>query len=140
MESPLLDHVYAEDGGTGATDATGAAATGADTNQRAGPNRVIVPFVACGDLQGFDSDQSYPLQLRGTKMEQEAARTVGLQAGASGAGSAAATSEYVYHAPVRTPIKPPYEVYMKLRHKHGVHAPIESHTVTPDAAGDAAKA
>ena len=28
-----------------------------------GVNRVIVPFLACGDLAGFDADQSYPLDL-----------------------------------------------------------------------------
>lgn len=30
-------------------------------NQLCGINRVVVPFVACGDLGGFDSDGSYPL-------------------------------------------------------------------------------
>jgi tRNA (cytidine32/guanosine34-2'-O)-methyltransferase len=29
-----------------------------------GPNRAIIPFVACGDLSGFDSDRTYPLQLK----------------------------------------------------------------------------
>lgn len=33
-----------------------------DGNELTGPNRVIVPFVACGDLSGFDADQSYSLQ------------------------------------------------------------------------------
>ncbi|KAM6995849.1 tRNA (cytidine(32)/guanosine(34)-2'-O)-methyltransferase [Passerculus sandwichensis] len=28
-----------------------------------GPSRVIVPFVACGDLSAFDPDRTYPLQL-----------------------------------------------------------------------------
>ena len=28
-----------------------------------GANRVIVPFLACGDLSGFDSDMTYPLHL-----------------------------------------------------------------------------
>lgn len=26
---------------------------------RTGPNRFIVPFISCGDLSGFDSDQNY---------------------------------------------------------------------------------
>ncbi|TKR68392.1 hypothetical protein L596_024382 [Steinernema carpocapsae] len=34
-----------------------------EINQLAGPNRVLVPFVACGDLSGFDSDRTYPLDL-----------------------------------------------------------------------------
>ncbi|PKC07925.1 FtsJ-domain-containing protein [Rhizophagus irregularis] len=31
-------------------------------NELLGPNRVIVPFIACGDLSGFDSDMTYPLE------------------------------------------------------------------------------
>jgi hypothetical protein len=34
-----------------------------DFNNLEGPNRVIVPFLACGDLSGFDSDKTYPLQV-----------------------------------------------------------------------------
>ena len=33
------------------------------TNTVAGPNRMIVPFVACGDLSTFDSDMTYPVQV-----------------------------------------------------------------------------
>ena len=32
-------------------------------NELTGVNRVIVPFLACGDLSGYDSDMTYPLQL-----------------------------------------------------------------------------
>ncbi|KAJ2787188.1 tRNA (uridine-2'-O-)-methyltransferase trm7 [Coemansia interrupta] len=32
-------------------------------NPIVGSNRVIVPFVACGDLRGFDSDMTYPLEI-----------------------------------------------------------------------------
>ncbi|XP_041876265.1 putative tRNA (cytidine(32)/guanosine(34)-2'-O)-methyltransferase [Corvus kubaryi] len=32
-------------------------------SQLAGPSRVIVPFVACGDLSAYDPDRTYPLQL-----------------------------------------------------------------------------
>ena len=35
------------------------------TAELGGSNAVVVPFVACGDLSGFDADQSYPLQLEG---------------------------------------------------------------------------
>lgn len=28
-----------------------------------GPAQIIIPFVACGDLQGFDSDRNYPLKV-----------------------------------------------------------------------------
>ena len=45
---PLLDHGYDSENAT-----------------LDGSNAVVVPFVACGDLSGFDADQSYPLQIEG---------------------------------------------------------------------------
>jgi len=33
------------------------------SNQLEGPNRVITPFLACGDLSGYDSDRTYSLQV-----------------------------------------------------------------------------
>uniref|UniRef100_A0A8C6NST5 Putative tRNA (cytidine(32)/guanosine(34)-2'-O)-methyltransferase n=1 Tax=Nothobranchius furzeri TaxID=105023 RepID=A0A8C6NST5_NOTFU len=47
MSNPLLDQTY-----------------DVDFNQLEGPNRVIVPFLACGDLSAFDSDRTYSLQVR----------------------------------------------------------------------------
>ncbi|XP_063050056.1 putative tRNA (cytidine(32)/guanosine(34)-2'-O)-methyltransferase [Engraulis encrasicolus] len=67
MSNPLLDHSY-----------------DVDFNQLEGPNRIIVPFLACGDLSGFDSDRTYPLQLDSSK-------------------------EYTYTPPTQPPIHPPYE-------------------------------
>nr|XP_033779302.1 putative tRNA (cytidine(32)/guanosine(34)-2'-O)-methyltransferase isoform X4 [Geotrypetes seraphini] len=46
MSNPLLDHCY-----------------DVDFNQLQGPNRIIVPFLACGDLSAYDSDRTYSLQL-----------------------------------------------------------------------------
>ena len=46
MKRPLMDEQYR-----------------AGVNSLVGVERVIVPFLACGDLSGFDSDQSYPLNL-----------------------------------------------------------------------------
>lgn len=34
-----------------------------DVNHKLKPNEFIVPFVACGDLQGYDADQNYPLEV-----------------------------------------------------------------------------
>ena len=34
-----------------------------DFNSLEGSNRVIVPFLACGDLSAYDSDKTYPLQV-----------------------------------------------------------------------------
>lgn len=73
MSNPLLDHKY-----------------DTDYNNLEGPNRVIVPFLACGDLSGFDSDRTYPLNLEQGK-------------------------DYVYHPPTQEPIKPPYEEACQLR-------------------------
>jgi len=62
MLNPLLDHQYT------------------DFNQLEGINRVIVPFLACGDLSAYDSDRTYSL----------------------GPG-------YQYHPPTQQPINPPYQ-------------------------------
>ena len=32
-----------------------------EAEMRGDVNRLIVPFLACGDLSGYDADQSYPL-------------------------------------------------------------------------------
>lgn len=37
--------------------------TDTDFNNLEGPNRVIVPFLACGDLSAYDSDRNYPLEV-----------------------------------------------------------------------------
>ena len=62
MLNPLLDHKYT------------------DFNQLEGINRVIVPFLACGDLSAYDSDRTYSLG-----------------------------PEYQYHPPTQQPINPPYQ-------------------------------
>eukprot|EP00053_Salpingoeca_punica_P012389 m.110985 g.110985 ORF g.110985 m.110985 type:complete len:296 (+) comp15935_c0_seq2:126-1013(+) len=71
MANPLLDHKYD------------------DANNLVGPNRTIVPFLACGDLSAYDSDMTYPLDLGGE------------------AGSA--QSQYRFLQPAQTPINPPYK-------------------------------
>ncbi|XP_037527388.1 putative tRNA (cytidine(32)/guanosine(34)-2'-O)-methyltransferase [Rhipicephalus sanguineus] len=48
------------------------------------PNRTMVPFVICGDLDGFDSDRTYPLKLDKDK-------------------------GYEFCKPVQPPIDPPYK-------------------------------
>uniref|UniRef100_A0A6Q2YQ99 Putative tRNA (cytidine(32)/guanosine(34)-2'-O)-methyltransferase n=1 Tax=Esox lucius TaxID=8010 RepID=A0A6Q2YQ99_ESOLU len=73
MSNPLLDHSY-----------------DVDFNQLEGPNRIIVPFLACGDLSAFDSDRTYPLQLD-------------------------ASEEYHYTPPTQPPIQPPYQQACHLR-------------------------
>lgn len=57
-----------------------------------GRQRVLVPFVACGDLSGYDADQSYPL----------------------GGGGGGAGPGYRTLPPVQPPIAPPYKTAMDL--------------------------
>jgi tRNA (cytidine32/guanosine34-2'-O)-methyltransferase len=66
---------------------------------------VIVPFVACGDIGGYDPDKSYPLEL-----ENE--------------------GEYVFHEPVQPPIHPNYYSYLQ-RQKDG-SANNSSNSTTTD--------
>eukprot|EP00041_Stephanoeca_diplocostata_P012498 m.209409 g.209409 ORF g.209409 m.209409 type:complete len:311 (-) comp18980_c0_seq3:184-1116(-) len=71
----------------------------ADFNSLTGVNRVIVPFLACGDLSAFDSDRTYPAAT--------AEPTPGL-------------------APTQVPINPPYKQFLDMRHglaKDGQEAP-----------------
>lgn len=70
MDSFLLDHKYGED------------------NELLGHSSLIVPFVACGDLSGFDADKSYPLELEGQE-------------------------EYAHLDPVQPPIQPNYSQYQQ---------------------------
>ncbi|KAG8249957.1 putative tRNA (cytidine(32)/guanosine(34)-2'-O)-methyltransferase [Homalodisca vitripennis] len=75
MANPLLDN------------------TNCDWSELNGINRLIVPFVACGDLSGYDSDTNYSLNLDG--------------------------KPYQYTAPTQLPISPPYEEAMSLITKLG---------------------
>ncbi|XP_053505059.1 putative tRNA (cytidine(32)/guanosine(34)-2'-O)-methyltransferase isoform X1 [Ictalurus furcatus] len=91
MSNPLLDHSY-----------------DVDFNQLEGPNRVIVPFLACGDLSAFDSDRTYPLQLDSEK-------------------------EYEYLPPTQPPIRPPYQQACHLR-KNNLLAKEDSPSAVLDGA------
>ncbi|XP_068027114.1 LOW QUALITY PROTEIN: tRNA (cytidine(32)/guanosine(34)-2'-O)-methyltransferase [Melanerpes formicivorus] len=63
--------------------------------QLRGPSRVIVPFVACGDLSCYDPDRTYPLQLDPQK-------------------------PYSYVPPRPPPIAPPYaQACAQRRHRPG---------------------
>lgn len=83
MSNPLLDHQY-----------------DVDFNNLEGPNRIIVPFLVCGDLSGFDSDRTYPLELETGK-------------------------EYVYHPPTQSPISPPYEKACNLNKTNKLSKPLD---------------
>ncbi|XP_054783517.1 putative tRNA (cytidine(32)/guanosine(34)-2'-O)-methyltransferase isoform X2 [Prosopis cineraria] len=55
-----------------------------------GPNKVYIPFLACGDLSGYDSDRSYPLPK-------------------------VAEGTYQSLDPVQPPIAPPYKRALELK-------------------------
>lgn len=84
MLSPRLDFRYGEE------------------NPLLGINSVVVPFVACGDLSGYDADKSYPLALEG--------------------------EEYSYKAPVQQPIRPAYESYQQRQAEQQQSKAADAHT------------
>ncbi|KAK1312863.1 hypothetical protein QJS10_CPA07g00039 [Acorus calamus] len=63
-----------------------------------GPNKVYIPFLACGDLCGYDSDRSYPLP------------------------TVAEGTSYQSLDPVQPPIAPPYKTALELKKAshHGI--------------------
>ena len=80
-----------------------------------GINRVIVPFIACGDLNTYDSDMTYPLNLDG--------------------------KEYFQLPPTQAPIKPPYEKACDLKKRnliqeHGLVETSVTVQVKPDINND----
>ncbi|KAJ1438753.1 cell division-like protein [Ochromonadaceae sp. CCMP2298] len=83
MNTLLLDHKYSAPG-----QSQGNGDMGDLGNELLGPAALVVPFVACGDLSGYDADKSYPLELEGE-------------------------STYIYHAPVQPPINPNYFTYQQ---------------------------
>lgn len=95
--------------------ALAAHAAGEGSAPEAVGDRAVVPFVACGDLSGLDSDASYPSELAGraaaaadAAMAAVAAATGGGFAGTT-PGQAAAKGSL---APVAPPIRPAYEAQM----------------------------
>lgn len=146
MTTPLLDHRYGDRPG----------------NAEVGTGRAIVPFMACGDLSGFDSDQSYPLKLRGAELEAADARlssvigtisdggasskpsgsgAAGTDAAggggvdAAGADGAGAADGYTYHAPRQRPINPPYQRYLDMRKEALARAERSVDAVVPAPTG-----
>jgi tRNA (cytidine32/guanosine34-2'-O)-methyltransferase len=66
--------------------------------------RVAVPFLACGDLSGWDADRNYALD-----------EAVAAAAGQEGAGSGSSSSGgYVSLDPVQPPTAPAYKTAMEL--------------------------
>ena len=67
-----------------------------DDSNLVGINRMIVPFLACGDLSGYDADQSYSLlEVSNNNVD--------------------INDDYSYHEPIQRPINPSYASYMQLK-------------------------
>lgn len=64
------------------------------------PNDVVVPFMACGDLSGYDADQSYDLPTYDDEVVDESGGGGGGWGGGGG---------YKPLEPVQPPIAPPYK-------------------------------
>jgi len=80
-----------------------------DYSDLQGVNKVIVPFMACGDLNSYDSDMTYPLSLEGR--------------------------EYVQLPPTQSPIKPPYEKACQLKRKNMIQEKGLAQSLTSVSAG-----
>jgi tRNA (cytidine32/guanosine34-2'-O)-methyltransferase len=95
MDALMLDHKYDSVQGGGV----------ATNNTLTGPSALVVPFVACGDLSGFDydPDQSYPLSLPNAPV------TTHGEVGDWG------DNNYTYTAPVQPPIAPNYHSYLERK-------------------------
>lgn len=91
MVDPLLSHKH-----------------GAD-NPLLGPDRVLLPFVSCGDLSGLDSDRAYPL------LAPSSTRAASTH---DDMHEAAAHPSYSFTAPAQAPINPPYRRFMELHAAH----------------------
>ncbi|KAK4054450.1 tRNA (uridine-2'-O-)-methyltransferase trm7 [Microbotryomycetes sp. JL201] len=87
LTKPLLDFSYAKDGANALTSDERPEQFNGERNELVGEMRVIAPFVACGDLSGFDSETFYPqLDAKPTAAN-----------------------------PVQPPIAPPYREYMEKK-------------------------
>jgi tRNA (cytidine32/guanosine34-2'-O)-methyltransferase len=105
MSEPLLDHSYGE------------------SNQLTGVNRAIVPFVACGDLSGYDADMSYDLASKLSEKERAASsrlmqtcrETMAMGEAEGEAEVSAEGGAYVPLPPLQAPIRPAYYTFHQLR-------------------------
>ena len=76
--------------------------------------RLIVPFVACGDLSGYDADANYSLHQEGA-------------------------TPYVYHEPAQKPTTPAYREYLEAKQQAvGAKVVLDQRTHTAQLSGGTA--
>jgi len=71
---------------------------------------LVVPFVACGDLSGYDADRNYALKPLGELLHDS-----GSSAAANPIDGTAASTEYVYRESVQKPTTPAYRAYLEAQ-------------------------
>ena len=106
MDALLLDHKYM----------TSAGDDSVSTSALLGPTAIIVPFVACGDLSGFDADKSYPLNIVYEKPSSTSMTSSRGDLGQLLGETTTAGTEgyaYTYREPVQPPIHPNYYSYQQ---------------------------
>lgn len=81
------------------------------SHQLDGFSRVLVPFVTCGDLSGYDADTTYRLDCASEDF------------GGGGEGG------YKHRDPVAAPIEPPYSHAVKLRRSQQLSRQVECLTL-----------
>ena len=126
MDALLLDHKYVS---TSSSNSNSNSDPNSDPNSNGngnegnqgegvllGPSAIIVPFVACGDLSGFDADKSYPLEIA---FEERSSDATGSSRGDLGQLLGETTTAgtdgyaYTYRKPVQPPIHPNYYTYQQ---------------------------
>lgn len=74
--------------------------------------KAVVPFVACGDLRGYDADQNYPLMVD-DPLEASPAAPVEIVGGDVGrllpSQAQPRTVEYTFREPTQKPTGPAYK-------------------------------
>lgn len=83
------------------------------TNDNGGGDSVevrrMIPFIACGDLNGWDADKSYSLSLHG--FNSDGTTNIGNNIGGGDKGG----EGYVYRPPVQPPTAPAYMKALEMR-------------------------
>jgi len=92
-------------------------------DQLTGINRCIVPFVACGDLSGFDSDRNYSTVLPSTMKSTRADDRPECYMDES-SQSAASSDTYQSLPPTQAPITPVYELICGIRKRGELMRPV----------------
>jgi tRNA (cytidine32/guanosine34-2'-O)-methyltransferase len=132
MDHPMLDEKYG------------------DFDHLTGVNRVIVPFVACGDLSAFDADMTHPATTASSSAAAASSRAPhsasdGVASAADGTHAAEVASTTTGSlGPSQPPINPPYKQFLDMRRGIAVQGreappqgtPLPEHASAPSSVPD----